>query len=59
MEDWKDSFAEVWKMALRKGLDQGLRPHDMNLSLEGVLHDSSEATVDELANQLNTRLELS
>lgn len=37
IEDWKESFADVWRRAIREGLDQGLRPCDMKLSLEGIL----------------------
>ena len=37
IEDWKESFADVWRRAIREGLDQGLRPCDMRLGLEGIL----------------------
>ena len=36
IEDWKESFADVWRSAIRKGLDQGLRPCDMKLGVEGL-----------------------
>ncbi|KFY37956.1 hypothetical protein V495_06827 [Pseudogymnoascus sp. VKM F-4514 (FW-929)] len=38
IEDWKETFADVWRRAIIKGLDQGLRPRDMKLGLEGILH---------------------
>lgn len=44
IEDWKDSFADVWRRVVREGLDQGLRPCDMKLSVEGILHRPEEQT---------------
>lgn len=44
VEDWKESFADVWRRAIREGLDQGLRPRDMKLSVEGILHGTDGQT---------------
>jgi hypothetical protein len=44
IEDWKESFADVWRRAIREGLDQGLRPHDMKVSIEGILHGTNGQT---------------
>jgi hypothetical protein len=46
IEDWKDSFADVWRRAIREVLDQGLRPRDMKLSVEGILHGPDKQTED-------------
>ena len=46
IEDWKESFADVWRRAIREGLDQGLRPRDMKLSVEGILYGTDEQTED-------------
>lgn len=40
IEDWKEAFADVWRRAIKKGLDQGLRPRDMKLIVEDVLHEA-------------------
>jgi hypothetical protein len=45
IEDWKESFADVWRRAIREGLDQGLKPWDMKFSIEGILH-RTEPTED-------------
>lgn len=46
IEDWRDSFADVWQRAIREGLNQGLRPCDMKLSVEGILHGPAKRTED-------------
>lgn len=46
IEDWKDSFADVWRRKIREELDQGLKPYDMKLSVEGILHGPDEQTED-------------
>lgn len=37
IKDWKESVADVWRRAIREGLDQGLRPCDMKFSVNGIL----------------------
>jgi hypothetical protein len=54
IEDWKKSYAKVVRQAVRKGLDEGLRPEDMSLNVKELLHSQAES----LAKQLGTRLEL-
>ena len=46
IEDWEESFADVWRRAIREGLDQGLRPRDMKVRVEGILHETDEQTED-------------
>lgn len=50
----KDSFADVWRRVIREGLDQSLRPRDMKLSVEGILHGLDEQT--EVEHQANCDL---
>jgi len=59
IEDWKESFAEVWRREVKQALDRGLRPRDMKVSTEGILHEGGEEDAAEyLAKQLNKKLEL-
>ena len=44
IEDWKESFADVWRRAIRQGLDQGLRPRDMKLSVQDILQGTDGQT---------------
>lgn len=46
IKDWRDSYADVWRRVIREGLDQGLRPCDMKLSVEGILHGPDKQTDD-------------
>jgi hypothetical protein len=46
IEDWKDSFADVWRRKIREALDQGLKPYDMKLSVEGILYGPDKQTED-------------
>lgn len=46
IEDWKDSFADVWRRKIREELDQGLKPYDMKLSVEGILYGPDKQTED-------------
>lgn len=45
IEDWKDS-ADVWRRKIREALDQGLKPCDMKLSVEGILYGPDKQTED-------------
>jgi hypothetical protein len=61
IEDWKESFADVWRREVKKGLDRGLQPLDMKFSIEGILHEGGEdsvADVEDIAKQFDTKLEL-
>jgi hypothetical protein len=42
IDDWKQSYTEVWCRELRQALDMGLRPRDMKMSIQGVLYERSE-----------------
>lgn len=46
IEDWKDSFADVWQRKIREELDQGLKPYDMKLSVEDILYGPDKQTED-------------
>ena len=54
IQDWKESFAEVWCREVKKSLDQGFRPKGMTLDAMAVLQKS---TIDEVADDL-ARLEM-
>lgn len=56
IEDWKESSPEVVRQAVRKRLDEGLRPRDMSLNVEGLLQEGSK--VELIAEQLGTQLGL-
>ena len=47
IEDWKESFADVWRRTIREGLDRGLRPNDMKLSIDGILRKTDGETKGE------------
>jgi hypothetical protein len=49
IEDWEESFADVWRRAAREGLDQGLRPRDTKVSVEGILHETDEQKQAEIS----------
>lgn len=46
VEDWKDSIADAWRRAIPEGLDHGLRPHEMKVSVESILYGTDEQTED-------------
>lgn len=59
IEDWKESFAEVCRRAIKEGLDQGLRPSDMKLNMERLFNNGGEETTgEEIAKQLDGKLRL-
>jgi len=44
---------------VKQGLDRGLRPRDMKLSIEGLLHEGGEETIEEdIVKQFDTKLGL-
>jgi len=49
IEDWKQSFADVYREAIKEALDKGFRPPDLKLSVVGILHETEtkrEGTTD-------------
>lgn len=59
IEDWKETYAEVWRMEVKKGLDQGLRPRDMKLRIEGILYEGGEDRIaEDITKHFATKLEL-
>jgi hypothetical protein len=59
IEDWKESFADVWRIEVKKALDSGLRPRDMKLSVQGVLYEGSEDSITEnITKEFETKLGL-
>jgi hypothetical protein len=58
IEDWKDLYADVVRQAVRKGLDEELRPGDMSLNVAGLLLESVQGESSEeesLAERLRTK----
>jgi hypothetical protein len=39
IKDWKESYAEVVRQEVRKGLEEGFRPRDMSLNVKGLLQE--------------------
>lgn len=37
IEDWKDTYAELWRREIRNALDQGFRPEDMKVQVKKIL----------------------
>jgi uncharacterized protein (DUF433 family) len=37
IEDWKDSYADIWRKAIREALDRGRRPADMRIRVGQIL----------------------
>jgi hypothetical protein len=56
IKDWKESYAELVRQAVWKGLNGGLRPRDISLNVEGLLREGDQ--VESLAEELGTRLRL-
>lgn len=49
IEDWKDTYADVWRKAIREALDIGYRPEDMEIRIERILNlQRNVESVDEL-----------
>lgn len=36
--EWKDAYADVWRRAIRKGLDEGLKPEDLKVDIGRILN---------------------
>lgn len=58
MDVLKGIHLKLWRRAVKEGLDRGLRPLDMKLSVEGLLHEGNEAAVEDIVKQIDTKLEL-
>lgn len=59
IEDWKNSYADVWRAEIKKALDEGLRPWDMKFNLEGILQKGQLCDdVDKLEDSLAEMLKL-
>lgn len=46
IEDWKESFSDVFRRALKQMMDQGHRPNNMKLQLEAILSRTSPLADD-------------
>jgi hypothetical protein len=43
IEDWKDSYADVWRKAIREALDHCPRPTDMKIRVQKILSSLPES----------------
>ena len=58
IEDWKQSFADVWRREVKNALDGGFRPTYMKLSIEGILHKDNDNIMEDLARRVDKQLGL-
>ncbi|KAF1850581.1 uncharacterized protein K460DRAFT_412268 [Cucurbitaria berberidis CBS 394.84] len=42
IEDWKETYAEVWRRAVKEALDNGLRPLGMKLDTKEILRGANQ-----------------
>lgn len=42
IEDWKETYAEVWCRAVKEALDKGLRPQDMKLDAKEIMRGADQ-----------------
>jgi len=45
IEEWKDAYADIWRLAIRQGLDEKWRPEDLKVDLEKVLNKVDDGRV--------------
>ncbi|OJJ41996.1 hypothetical protein ASPZODRAFT_78085 [Penicilliopsis zonata CBS 506.65] len=57
IEDWKDTYAEIWRREIRKALDQGLRPENLKFQVEKVLHSQESSELSDQFSILSVKKE--
>jgi viroplasmin and RNaseH domain-containing protein len=67
IEDWKETYAEIWREIIKEALDQGyrplksdaFRPHKMRSMIKVLFCDASECSeVDDLTEKTKSQLSL-
>ena len=59
IKDWNESFADVCRRVVKGKLEKGVRPRDITLSVEGLLHKEYKGIVEEdIVKQFDTKLRL-
>ncbi|KAJ6101902.1 hypothetical protein N7486_004329 [Penicillium sp. IBT 16267x] len=67
IEDWKETYAEIWREMIKEALDQGyrplesdaFRPHKMRSMIKVLFRDASECSeVDDLTEKTKSQLSL-
>lgn len=54
IEDWREAYADVWRLKIRRGLNEGWKPEDLAVDIsnimvkEGVLVESACKKFEEL-----------
>ena len=51
IDDWKESYADIWRSEVKKALDRGLQPKDMKFGMEDIFSD-----IADLAEQFNQQI---
>ncbi|QKX62550.1 uncharacterized protein TRUGW13939_09711 [Talaromyces rugulosus] len=57
IEDWKDTYAEIWRREIRKALDQGLRPENLKFQVEKILHSQESSELSDQFSILSVKKE--
>lgn len=47
IDNWKDAYADIWRRAIRQGLDSGWKPKDMQLDIGKILIKADDKIEDE------------
>jgi len=59
IEDWKEAYAEIWRRAVKEGLDKGLRPQDMKLNTQEILRGASRVLdMEEMSRRFDSVISL-
>lgn len=58
IREWKDAYADVWRRAIRQGLDNGWKPKDMEFDISLLLVRQNGGNILEIFEQLGIREEL-
>jgi len=37
IEEWKDAYADIWRRAIRRALDEGWKPEDLKVDIRKIL----------------------
>jgi viroplasmin and RNaseH domain-containing protein len=55
IEDWKETYAEVWRRAVGEALDEGLRPQDMKLNIKEMMRGADrDPAVEEISQRFDS-----
>ena len=46
IEDWKESYADVWRSEVKKALERGFQPKDTKFGVENILQEPTGGIAD-------------